>query len=139
MTRAHLALAMLLAATACKSKERKPTPQADPPTQPTPPAPPAIDQAALLQGKLPEGAPELELVNAQCRICHGAEYLTQQRLGEPAWRKTIEKMRKFGANLTDADVTALAAFAARYWNPELPMRTWTAGPAPAGALPITVK
>src|SRR5262249_16956901 len=95
-----------------------------------------IDRDALLAGKLPDNAPETELVNAQCRICHTIEYLTQQRLGEAGWKKTIDKMRKFGANLTDDQVTSLVAFAARYWNPDLPRRTWVAGPAPAGALPL---
>ena len=62
------------------------------------------------------------------------QYLTQQRLSEATWKKTIEKMRKFGANLTDEQSASLAAFAARYWNPDLPGRTWVAGPPPAGAL-----
>ncbi|MBA2539460.1 MAG: cytochrome c [Deltaproteobacteria bacterium] len=113
---------------ACSSKS-SPPPPGHPPQQP------AIDRAALLAGKLPETAPEMELVNAQCRICHGVDYLTQQRLSEPAWKKTIEKMTRFGANLDDAQIASLAAFAARYWNPELPGRTWTVVPPPAGALP----
>ena len=71
----------------------------------------------------------------QCQICHHYEYLTQQRLTEPAWKKTIEKMRKFGAVLTDEQATQLVAFAARYWNPDLPGRTWTAGPPPPGSTP----
>ena len=60
--------------------------------------PPAMDQAALLEGKLPDGVPMTDLINAQCRICHAAEYLTQQRLSEAGWTKTIAKMKKFGAN-----------------------------------------
>jgi hypothetical protein len=107
---------------------------------PPPPAPPAaapaIDRAALIAGKLPEGAAETELINAQCRICHGAEYLTQQRLTEAQWKKTIDKMRKFGATLTDEQAASLAAFAGRYWSPDLPDRTLIAGPPPPGALPL---
>lgn len=127
---------ILIALVACRSEE-KPAPQ---PT-PQPPAPPptptvSIDRDALLAGKLPEAAPEMEVVNAQCRICHGVEYLTQQRLGEAGWKKTIEKMRRFGANLTDAQVASLATFAALYWNPDLPGRTWAPGPPPPNALPL---
>ena len=133
---------VLLVLVACRSKEDAPAPPPTPTPTPTPtPAPqpppaPAIDRAALLAGQLPEGAAETELINAQCRICHGTEYLTQQRLGEPAWKKTIDKMRKFGANLTDAEAASLVAFAARYWTPDLPSRTWSPGPPPAGALPL---
>lgn len=118
----------LLVLAACSSKS-SPPPPADPPPVVT------IDRASLLAGKLPDGAPETELANAQCRICHSLDYLTQQRLGEAAWKKTIEKMKKFGARLDDAQVASLATFAARYWNPELPGRTWTVVAPPAGALP----
>lgn len=126
---------ILIALVGCRSSEKSP-----PPPNPTPPAPApvvSIDRDALLAGKVPDAAPEMELINAQCRICHSTEYLTQQRLGEAGWKKTIEKMRKFGANVTDEQVSSLAAFAARYWNPDLSGRTWVAGPPPAGALPIT--
>jgi hypothetical protein len=95
-----------------------------------------IDRAALLAGNVPDGAPEMEIVNVRCQICHSLQYLTQQRLNEAAWKKTIEKMRKFGAQLTDDETASLVAFAVRYWNPDLPGRTWTLGPPPAGALPI---
>lgn len=98
-------------------------------------AAPAIDREALLEGKLPEGAPETDLINAQCRICHSVDYLTQQRLSEAAWKKTIDKMRTFGAVLDDAQTASLVAFATRYWNPDLPERTWKPGPPPPGAVP----
>jgi cytochrome c5 len=124
---------IIVALAACRSDDKAPPP----PTASAPPPAPvvSIDRDALLAGKTPDGAPEMEIINAQCRVCHSTQYLTQQRLGEASWKKTIEKMRKFGAKLSDEEVASLAAFAARYWNPELPGRTWVAGPAPAGALP----
>jgi hypothetical protein len=127
------ALLLVAALAACKSKPDQPPPA---PAPPAVPAPPAIDRAALLDGKLPEGAPETELVNTQCRICHAVEYLTQQRLSETGWVKTITKMRKFGAALDDQQAAALAKFAARYWNPDLPGRSFKLAPLPAGALPL---
>jgi len=134
-------LIIVLVLAACRSDDKPAPAQQPPPTQPTRPAPPpaTIDRDALLAGKLPDGAPETELVNAQCRICHSVEYLTQQRLGEAAWKKTIDKMRKFGAVLTDEQAASLVAFAAHYWNPDLPGRTWTPGPPPPGALPSASK
>lgn len=122
---------LLLVLAACSSKSSPPPP---PPTEPPPQPKPLLDQASLVAGKLPVGF-EMELVNVQCRICHSLDYLTQQRLSEAAWKKTIEKMKKFGANLTDAQVATVASFAARHWNPELPDRTWTVVAPPAGALP----
>lgn len=121
---------MLVVLVACGGKrEDKPPPPV------TPEPPPAIDRAALLAGKLPEGAPESEVINTQCRICHAVEYLTQQRLSEAAWTKTLLKMKTFGAAIGEADVPRLAAFAARYWSSELPDREYSPVPPPAGALP----
>ena len=134
------AVVLVLTLAACKGKHEQPAPEPAPQgsagsaaTAPT--TPPVMDRAALLDGKMPEGTPEVELINAQCRICHTTEYLTQQRLSEAAWTKTIAKMKKFGANVTDEQAAAVAKFAATYWNPDLPGRTWKLGPLPPGALP----
>ena len=125
---------LIVAIAACKAKQDQPPP---PPPAPAPPPPaPTIDRAELLAGKLPDGAPETELINAQCRVCHAVEYLTQQRLSEGAWQKTIAKMRKFGANVDDQQAALLAKFAATYWNPDLPARAFPLVAPPAGALPI---
>ena len=131
-------LACVVALAACKSEQRAPEPSpGSAATTPTPPPPPpAVDKAALLAGKLPEGDRATDVVNAQCRICHSIDYLTQQRLGEAAWKKTIEKMRKFGANLSDEEAAAVVSYAGRYWNPELPPRTWPLVAPPAGAMPL---
>ncbi|MBV8760181.1 MAG: hypothetical protein JO257_23010 [Deltaproteobacteria bacterium] len=128
------ALLVVLALAACKS-HREEAPPPPPAPAPAPPPAPTIDRAALLDGKLPDGAPETELINAQCRICHAVEYLTQQRLSEAAWGKTIAKMRKFGANVDDQQAALLAKFAATYWNPDLPGRTFKLVATPAGAVP----
>ena len=123
--------ALLVFAIACKSQHEPP-----PPPAPQPPSVAPIDRVALLEGKLPEGDPNTELINAQCRICHSTEYLTQQRLAEAGWKKTIDKMRKFGAQLTDDQAASIVAFAVRYWNPALPPRKWQPVAPPPGALPL---
>lgn len=120
----------LLVLAACNSE---PSPPAQVHTPPTPAQ--STDRAALLAGKVPFGV-ESTLINARCLLCHSVDYLTQQRLSEAAWKKTIDKMRKFGASLTDTEAASLVAFAARYWNPDLPERTWVPVPAPSGALPM---
>ena len=122
---------LLLVLVACGSKKEPP-----PDNRVDPTAPPPISREALLEGKLPDGYAATEIVNSQCRICHAIEYLTQQRLSEAGWKKTIDKMRKFGAGLDDTQAATLATYAAAFWNPDLPGRTWKAGPPPPGALPL---
>jgi len=132
-------LACVVAITACRSEHEPPEPtqgSAGSVTTPSPPPLPPIDRAALLAGTLPDADPTTEVVNAQCRICHTVDYLTQQRLGEAAWKKTIDKMRKFGATLTDEQAAAMVTYTARYWNPELPPRAFARVALPAGALPL---
>jgi hypothetical protein len=124
--------ALLIALVACGSKDADKQPPAPDPAPP--PAPPPIDRASLIAGKLPD-APEMEVVNAQCRICHSLDYLTQQRLTDAGWKKAIDKMRKFGANLSDADAAALVTFVAKHWNRELGDREFTLVALPPGATP----
>lgn len=131
------AMVMILVVACGSRDEPKPSPAPSPPAPPAAAAvvAPALDREALLAGKLPTEGAEVELINIYCRICHTTEYLTQQRLSAPAWKQTIEKMRKYGASLGDAQAASLAAFVAKLWNPELPDRSWAAGPPPPGALP----
>lgn len=120
MRKLVLVVALVTACKAKQSSEQAPAGSAQP-------APPPATDAAV--------ADQRELINAQCRFCHTTQYLEQQRLSEAAWKKTIEKMRKFGAQLTDEQAAALVAYAAKTWNPSLPPPTWTLGPPPPGAQP----
>lgn len=129
MTRALVLVAVL----GCGSKKQDEPAPAPAPEAAAPVV--TIDRAALLAGQLPEGAPETEVINAQCRICHSIDYLTQQRLTDAGWKKAIDKMRKFGANLSDADADALVKFAAQHWNRELPDRQFSLAATPPGATP----
>jgi hypothetical protein len=75
---------------------------------------------ALLEGKMPDD-PAKPLVQAKCMLCHTGDYLTQQRLNEAQWQKTVEKMRKFGSPATDEEVKIMSAYLSKYWNQELPL------------------
>jgi len=92
------------------------------------------ETAALLQGKLPDGAGKAVL-QAKCLICHSDDYVTQQRLTPGQWQKTVEKMRKLGAPLTDDEVKTLSDYLGRSWTLELPERTVRPVKPPAGSLP----
>lgn len=56
--------------------------------------------------------PGQELANAQCLICHSADYIsTQPPLLRLNWKNIVVKMRdKYGAKLTDEQVETLADY-----------------------------
>ena len=98
------------------------------------PARSPADQAALIEGKIPDD-PERSLFQAKCLVCHTGDYVTQQRLTEGQWQKSVEKMKRWGAPLTDDEVKALAAWFGRTWNPDLPERRSPQRAAPKGSTP----
>ncbi len=95
-------------------------------------APPPPDRAALVAGKLPD-EPGRAVVQGKCLICHSVEYVTTQRLTPAQWQKTVDKMRKFGAPLTDEDVKVLSDYLGRNWTADLPERRPEPVAAPPGS------
>ena len=69
-------------------------------------------------------APGVELVQANCLMCHSTEYVsTQPPMPRKYWEATVKKMKeKFGAPTPDAQVAALVDYLAA-----------TYGAAPAAA------
>jgi hypothetical protein len=62
--------------------------------------------------------------------------VTQQRLTAKQWTGIVEKMRKFGAPLTDDEVKLVAEYLARNWTTDLPdPRPAKAVAPPEGSLP----
>lgn len=94
---------------------------------------PLLVDDALLTGVLPPG-PERELALARCSICHSQQYLTQQRLTLAQWHKTVDKMRKWGAPLSDDEGARLAVWLGRHYPADLPERRSAVKPAPTGAV-----
>jgi len=101
---------------------------------PEKPAVPPEVQAALLEGEIPDD-PARPLFQAKCLICHTGDYVTQQRLTEGQWQKSIEKMKRWGAPLGDDEVKTLAAWFGRTWSPDLPERRSPRRAAPKGSTP----
>lgn len=124
--RAALALsiaASLSAALAC-SKAGEPSPPSTPSTPATAATPATLvvsteqTRAAALRGELPDG-PEVNIAASRCAICHTTQYLTQQRLTEAQWSKTIEKMKKWGAPIDEAESASLARYLGTHFPAEL--------------------
>jgi hypothetical protein len=76
-------------------------------------------QPDLAAGLLPED-PARAVVQGKCLICHTADYVTQQRLTPGQWQKTVEKMRRFGAPLSDDEVKLVSGYLGRTWTVDLP-------------------
>jgi hypothetical protein len=97
--------------------------------------PPAADKEteALLEGKLPDD-PAKVLVQSKCLLCHSSEYVTQQRLTEGQWQKTVDKMRKFGTPANDDEAKAIVTYLSRNWTPDLPPPRLVRTAPPAGAV-----
>jgi hypothetical protein len=96
---------------------------------------PASDKTtkALIAGQFPED-PARALVLGKCLLCHSGEYVTQQRLTEGQWQKTVDKMRKFGTPANDEEAKAIVAYLSRYWTPDLAPRRFVRTPPPPGAV-----
>lgn len=96
------------------------------------PVAPVVVDDALLGGVLPPG-PERDLAMGRCAICHTEQYLTQQRLTPAQWQKTVDKMRKWGAPLSDVEGAQLTVWLARHYPADLPERRSQVTAPPPGA------
>jgi hypothetical protein len=69
-----------------------------------------------------ESAPGMQLVTAQCLICHSADYIsTQPRLNRATWTATVLKMRdKYGAPIQTNLVDAVADYLTKAYGSEKP-------------------
>ena len=68
-------------------------------------------------------------------MCHSEQYLVQQRLSAEAWKKTVTKMRKFGAQVSEEEASELATWLASLYGPDLPMRPGIQVERPAALSP----
>ncbi len=98
----------------------------------------ALAALLLAQADLPDD-PARAVVQQKCMICHTTEYVTQQRLTEGAWKKTVEKMRKFGSPIADEEIAPLVAYLAKNWTPTTAAGPVRLAPLPKGSLPPKAK
>ena len=90
--------------------------------------------AAAAPEELPDD-PARPLVQGKCTLCHTADYLTQQRLTEPQWQRTVDKMRKFGTPASDDEARTMVAYLARNYSAELPPPRSPRAALPRGSVP----
>lgn len=52
-----------------------------------------------------------------CLACHDADMIAQQRLSKTGWTRSVEKMMRWGAAVSDADKDALVDYLAANYPP----------------------
>jgi cytochrome c5 len=67
-----------------------------------------------------ERGPGVELVTAQCLLCHSADYIAiQPRINRAAWTATVTKMKdKYGAPLQSEYTNAIVNYLAKTYGTE---------------------
>jgi mono/diheme cytochrome c family protein len=69
-----------------------------------------------MPGPLPDGEGK-DVINQSCLSCHGAEPISQQRLSRAQWTAEVDKMIRWGAELTaDQKISLVDYFAKNFSN-----------------------
>ncbi|WP_455243487.1 c-type cytochrome [Petrachloros mirabilis] len=66
-------------------------------------------------------APRAEtLIIARCSVCHTPDLITQQRLPPERWQATVEKMRHWGAEISEEEADLLVRYLSARYHPDAP-------------------
>jgi mono/diheme cytochrome c family protein len=68
----------------------------------------------VAQGALPASA-GVEIAQARCLSCHGADLIVSQRLSEAGWGREVDKMVRWGAQVGEAERGPLVTYLARHF------------------------
>jgi cytochrome c oxidase cbb3-type subunit 3 len=60
------------------------------------------------------------LIIARCAVCHSADLITQQRLSRTRWQATIDKMKHWGAEISDQEADLLIGYLSARYHPNAP-------------------
>jgi hypothetical protein len=77
-------------------------------------------RAAVDETKALPDDPAKTLVVQSCAICHSTTMITTQRLSEKTWTAELVKMEGWGAPLAATNNAMVAAYLAKYFNPDIP-------------------
>lgn len=74
-------------------------------------------QHNLMSGGTSSAAKGEEVMRAQCLVCHGTDLIEQQRLAKAGWTREVEKMVRWGANVSDAEKEPLIEYLTSRFGP----------------------
>src|SRR5262249_32137908 len=60
------------------------------------------------------------LILARCSVCHSPDLIYQQRLGKDRWEATVEKMMRWGAEISNEEANLLVQYLAARYHPQAP-------------------
>lgn len=75
---------------------------------------------------LPAGA-GLDVLKQRCLVCHEADLITSQKLTLTGWTRSVDKMVRWGAQVTPAEREVLQPYLAQHFAP---LRQGSGGQAP---------
>lgn len=68
-------------------------------------------------------APRAEsLIVARCTVCHSDDLIAQQRLPRERWEATVDKMRHWGAQISEEETDLLVRYLSARYHPGAPER-----------------
>lgn len=70
---------------------------------------------SAIRNDLPEG-PGADIAKQSCRACHEADMIVQQRLSLAAWSREVEKMVRWGAEVSPEQKERLVAYLASHFK-----------------------
>ena len=82
-----------------------------------PPLPESLPQPGTVTASLPPGD-GMDAVRSRCVACHEPAMLRQQRLTVQQWTAEIEKMRGWGASVSNEDKTQIASYLVTIAGPD---------------------
>jgi cytochrome c5 len=71
---------------------------------------------AVLAQELPPGK-EAELLKSRCAICHETDIITSQKLTLTGWTRSIDKMVRWGSQITADEREVLQPYLAQHFAP----------------------
>lgn len=60
------------------------------------------------------------LIIARCSVCHTPDLIAQQRLSQERWQATIEKMKHWGADISEEEAGLLVRYLSARYHPGAP-------------------
>jgi cytochrome c5 len=76
-----------------------------------------IASASLSAQQLPAGA-GADVLNSKCVICHEADIITSQRLTLTGWTRSVDKMVRWGSQITAEERAVLQPYLAQHFGPK---------------------
>jgi cytochrome c oxidase cbb3-type subunit 3 len=62
------------------------------------------------------------LIMARCSVCHSADLITQQRIPPARWEATVDKMKHWGAEISEEEAGLLIRYLSARYHPGAPDR-----------------